>query len=127
MIIGTVGVKNLTLKALIGCLDVEQGIRQDLNFTIEGEYDFSKILQHMDLKDTGNYAHLEDAIDYCRIKNICEETLKEAFPLMEMLSYQVQQNILKAFPQLLSLKITVEKPHAFRGKDFPFVSLSWRK
>lgn len=125
--IGTVGIKNLRIPALIGCYDVEKGRKQELIISLKGNYDISEILKNMHLKDTGEYEHLGDAIDYCALKELCEKTLKESFPLVEMLAYKLQQNILAKFPEFLTLKVKVKKPHAFRGQEYPYILLSWER
>ena len=119
-----IGIKNLTLKARIGCFDAEKTVEQDINIEIEGCYDIGEIIEG---RNKSNHEHLSSAIDYCEFKSICEQTLKSSYSLLEILCYEIQQSILNRFSNLESLNITIKKPHAFRGEDFPYVTLIWGK
>ena len=67
---------------------------------------------YLDLKPAGNTGELEKTIDYVQIWNILNENMtKKKFTLLEQLSHTISKDIIKKYPNVNTVNLTIKKPH----------------
>ncbi|MFH1761424.1 MAG: FolB domain-containing protein [bacterium] len=112
---GTIRIKDLTLRAIIGINDWERKKSQDIIINIEMEYNAQKAVETDDIAF---------ALDYKTItKKIISEVGKTKFYLLEKLTAHILRIIMKN-NAVLTAAVRVDKPHALRYSESVSFKLS---
>ncbi|WBF65601.1 MAG: dihydroneopterin aldolase [Candidatus Kinetoplastibacterium crithidii] len=99
-------ISNLIIETNIGILEHEINKKQ----TIVINAKFS--IKHKNILDDNN---IKSILDYRDLRNIIiEETSKQHIKLVETLLDKIKDRIIKEFPEIETLNITIEKPMAFQ-------------
>ena len=102
----TVFIRGLRLRVVIGVFEWERRIKQTVMLDVEAA---------TDIKEASQSDRLERAIDYkalaYRLKEFAES---KSFALLETLAEQLAAIVLREHPAAVSVKITLDKPHAVR-------------
>lgn len=110
----TIFVKNLQLKAVIGCLPWERKIKQTLLLSFELSTDAQKISQTDDINSALNYALI--------CEKISAFVAQSQYQLIETLAEQIAQLLQREFA-VTALRLTLEKPGAIAGAQTVGVTL----
>lgn len=108
-------VKNLDLRAVIGCLPWERKIKQALKLSFELQIDVQKISQSDDIAQALDYAHISN-----RIRDFVEQS---EYKLIETLADNIALLLQKEF-SVTALRLTLEKPGALPNADTVGVTLN---
>jgi len=93
----TISIQDLSFKAILGILEIERKLPQNIEVNCEISYRYEK--------EKNNY------IDYSKVANIIESTIKsEKFLLIEDAIEKLFPLLKDKFPQIQTLKITICKP-----------------
>ena len=92
-------IENLEFKAIIGILEFERNNKQKLTVNCEIEYE-----------------NKENFIDYAKVCNLIEETIKEEkFKLLEDAVDNIEKKLLQKYPQMKFLKLKIQKPEILKN------------
>ncbi|GAA5221417.1 dihydroneopterin aldolase [Membranihabitans marinus] len=92
--------KGMHFKAFHGYYAEEQKIGGEYKIDCEFEYDIQSAIE----KDA-----LEDTVDYEAIYAVCKEEMAKPKKLIETVGYDLGQTLLKSFPIIQSLQLTIHK------------------
>ncbi|MFQ5428422.1 MAG: dihydroneopterin aldolase [Thermodesulfobacteriota bacterium] len=98
-------IKDLRLRAIIGCNAWEREKKQDITINVVMECESDKAIANDDINDTTDYREIT--------KNIIEGVEKSNFFLIERLAGFILSMVMKA-PGVRSASVEVDKPHALR-------------
>lgn len=105
---GTIRIKNLRLRTIIGFKDWERDKRQDVVINAEITVDSVKSESSDDINDSYDYKRIT--------KTIIEEVEGARFNLLESLTAKLVALIID-HPLVKSVRVKVDKPHALRFVD----------
>jgi D-erythro-7,8-dihydroneopterin triphosphate epimerase len=115
---GTISVKNLRLKTIIGFNPEERVTRQDVVINYELQFDTKKAEES---------DRIEDTVDYKKInKEIIGVVEKSNYNLLEKLTHEIL-DILRRDTRIIYAKVEVDKPGALRFADSVSASLEYGK
>lgn len=101
--------KNITLKAKIGCYRIEKEEPQDILVSLKLYGEFSKPEDSDDIND---------ALDYVRVVDGVHQILNERHhTLVEHASKRICDHLFSEFPQLQRIAIKLHKPQAIKNVD----------
>ncbi len=100
----TIFIEQLRVDTIIGVYDWEKQFKQPLYLDIEIHTDIRASAQTEDLNKTVNYKTVSD--------DIIEFIEANRYELLETLAEDLCQSILKSYPSIDSLTLTVKKPQA---------------
>lgn len=113
-----IDIKGVKVSACHGVLESEKLESQPFVFDIAIDCDIQKAATTDDVNDTVNYAEVCTIVtDYCK---------KNSFNLIERLAHGTAVQIVKAFPVIKAVEVTVHKPHAPIPHPFGDVSVTSR-
>ncbi len=98
-------IKDLRLRAIIGCNGWERDKKQDITINVLMECGNDKAILSDDIKDTTNYRELT--------KDIIDSVEKSEFFLIEKLAGFILDMVMER-PQVISARVEVDKPQALR-------------
>ena len=97
-------IDNLRINTLIGIHAWEQVQPQPLVFSLKLYCDFAPVF---------NSAQLEDSIDYAAVASTIEDHCQaKAHRLIETLAQDILTHLLRDFPLIQGIELTLAKPHA---------------
>ena len=108
-------IRNLKAPTVIGLLDWERKVSQELRIDIDIFLDVSSAGQHDDFAQTVNYAAVADML-----LAVCAQS---KFELIEALAEHLSAVIFKSFELIESLKLTIKKPGAVPQADYVGVEI----
>jgi dihydroneopterin aldolase len=109
-----VGIKDLQVLCIIGCLPEERENPQVLLTDLS-----------LELPPPSKDA-LSETVDYTKVAKLIEDTARQGrFFLLETLASEIAKNLLNQFLQITSLKITIKKPKAIKNAAYSFVELEY--
>jgi dihydroneopterin aldolase len=92
---------------------------------IEGQEFIVDLLIHLDLQAASRSDQLTDTVNYADLVQIVHENIVgERVQLIERLAGRIADEIKAAYRQILSVSVTVHKPHAPVTLDFTDISLT---
>ena len=92
---------------------------------IEGQEFIVDLLINLDLQAASRSDQLTDTVNYADLAQIVHENIVgERVQLIERLAGRIADEIKAAYPQILSISVTVHKPHAPVTLDFTDISLT---
>jgi dihydroneopterin aldolase len=97
-------IKGLSLHAYHGVLDYESKVGQSFSIDLELEIDLTDSARSDKVVDTVSY----DKVAECATKTFCAKPYK----LIEAAAGSVANAVLAEFPRVLSIAVTIHKPHA---------------
>lgn len=109
-------IKNLSVYAHHGVYDQERVLGQRFYVTIVADCNLEHHLNCDVLTGTTDYAALSNYI--------VDFVAKEKFQLIESLAGALAEAILKSFPKIAKIKVTIKKPHAAIAHTFEYVAVS---
>ena len=97
-------IKGLSLHAYHGVMAHEAKVGQ--TFTIDLELD-------IDLSDAARSDKVKDTVSYDQVANCASDAFcSQRFKLIEAAANSVAEAVLKTFPRVRSIAVTIHKPHA---------------
>lgn len=112
-------IKDLKLFAYHGVNEEEKINGQNFVLDIECETDLSAACRSDDLNDTVSYAQI--------IKSVRAVFTKEKYDLIEKAAQTVAGHILKSYPPIKAVEVTLKKPEAPIKADFGYVAVRIRR
>lgn len=113
-----INIKGVKVSACYGVLESEKNEPQPFVFDVGIDCDITKANITDDVNDTINYAEV------CTlVVNFCK---RNCFNLIERLAYGTAEEIIKRFPIIKAVEVTVHKPHAPIPHPFEDVSVTAR-
>ena len=97
---GKIIINNLEQYGNIGLSEEEKTIKQKILLNIELEFEIEKL---------GN-DNIENTINYVEICDICKESMKKKYNLIETIAYTIVNEIKLKFPNIKTLKLSIKKP-----------------
>jgi dihydroneopterin aldolase len=97
-------IKGLSLHAYHGVLAYESKVGQTFTIDLDLDIDLSDAARSDKVKDTVSY----DQVATCASEAFCAQSYK----LIEAAADRVADAILKAFPRVQAVAVTIHKPHA---------------
>jgi dihydroneopterin aldolase len=92
---------------------------------IEGQEFIVDLLINLDLQAASRSDQLTDTVNYADLAQIVHKNIVgERVQLIERLAGRIADEIKAAYPQILSISVTVHKPHAPVTLDFTDISLT---
>jgi 7,8-dihydroneopterin aldolase/epimerase/oxygenase len=92
---------------------------------IEGQEFIVDLLINLDLQAASHSDELKDTVNYADLAQIVHENIVgERVQLIERLAGRIADEIKATYPQILSISVTVHKPHAPVTLDFTDISLT---
>jgi dihydroneopterin aldolase len=92
---------------------------------IEGQEFIVDLLINLDLQAASRSDQLTDTVNYADLAQIVHENIVgERVQLIERLAGRIADEIKTAYRQILSISVTVHKPHAPVTLDFTDISLT---
>jgi 7,8-dihydroneopterin aldolase/epimerase/oxygenase len=92
---------------------------------IEGQEFIVDLLINLDLQAASRSDQLTDTVNYADLVQIVHENIVgERVQLIERLAGRIADEIKATYPQILSISVTVHKPHAPVTLDFTDISLT---
>jgi dihydroneopterin aldolase len=92
---------------------------------IEGQEFIVDLLINLDLHAASRSDELTDTVNYADLAQIVHENIVgERVQLIERLAGRIADEIKATYPQILSISVTVHKPHAPVTLDFTDISLT---
>jgi 7,8-dihydroneopterin aldolase/epimerase/oxygenase len=92
---------------------------------IEGQAFIVDLLINLDLQAASRSDQLTDTVNYADLAQIVHENIVgERVQLIERLAGRIADEIKATYPQILSISVTVHKPHAPVTLDFTDISLT---
>jgi dihydroneopterin aldolase len=92
---------------------------------IEGQEFIVDLLINLDLQAASHSDQLTDTVNYADLAQIVHKNIVgERVQLIERLAGRIADEIKAAYPQILSISVTVHKPHAPVTLDFTDISLT---
>lgn len=111
----TLIIKNLKIFAYHGVNEEEKINGQ--NFLIDAEISTDKLGGYEDDK-------IENVLNYSKlIKEICAFFKKQSYNLIEKTAEATAKHLIKTFPQINEIDLTVKKPEAPISADFDYVAI----
>ncbi|MGN0807662.1 MAG: 2-amino-4-hydroxy-6-hydroxymethyldihydropteridine diphosphokinase [Candidatus Coproplasma sp.] len=99
-----INIKGIKVSACHGVLESEKCDPQPFVFDVAIDCDITAASVSDDVCDTVNYAEVCTlVVDFCK---------KNCFNLIERLAFGASKEIIKAFPKIKAVEVTVHKPHA---------------
>lgn len=113
-----INIKGVKVSACHGVLESEKCEPQPFVFDIAIDCDISNAVSTDDVDKTVNYAEVCTIVtDYCK---------QNSFNLIERLAHGAAVKVIKAFPVIKAVEVTVHKPHAPIPHPFEDVSVTAR-
>jgi len=106
--VGQVLLNNIRIYAFHGCMDEEERIGGDYIVNLEVE---------TDMVQPSKSDLLEDAVDYVSLNAIVKEEMSIRSKLLEHVAQRIMDRILKQFPKVESVAISVAKQNPPIGGD----------
>lgn len=103
---GKVSLEGIEFHAYHGVFSEEKILGNRFTVDIQVETDFKKAMLEDDLKET---------VDYGRLYKIAQAHMKEPVKLLEHLAHLMIQDILKTYPALKHISITIKKHNPALG------------
>jgi 7,8-dihydroneopterin aldolase/epimerase/oxygenase len=92
---------------------------------IEGQEFIVDLVINLELQAASHSDELGDTVNYADLAQIVHENIiGERVQLIERLAGRIADEIKGAYPQILSLSVTVHKPHAPVSPDFKDISVT---
>jgi dihydroneopterin aldolase len=92
---------------------------------IEGQEFIVDLLINLDLQAASRSDELTDTVNYADLAQIVHKNIVgERVQLIERLAGRIADEIKAVYPQILSISVTVHKPHAPVTLDFTDISLT---
>jgi dihydroneopterin aldolase len=92
---------------------------------IEGQEFIVDLLINLDLQAASRSDQLTDTVNYADLAQIVHENIVgERVQLIERLAGRIADEIKATYPQILSISVTVHKPHAPVTLDFTDISIT---
>jgi len=114
----TIRITDLHLRTIIGTLDWERKVKQDILINITIEFEASKAVASDNLNDTVDYK--------ATTKKIIKEVESSKFHLLEKLTDMVL-NIVMEHPSANSATVRIDKPEALRFSKSVSIELSKKR
>jgi len=105
---GKVILTDIRIYAFHGCMEEEERIGSDYIVNLEVE---------ADMKKASATDALVDAIDYVNLNTIVKEEMSVRSKLLEHVGQRIIDRILKQFPEVLSVEVSVAKQNPPIGGD----------
>lgn len=105
---GKVILNNIRIYAFHGCMDEEERIGSDYIVNLEVE---------TDMVQPSKSDLLEDAVDYVSLNAIVKEEMSIRSKLLEHVSQRIMDRILKEFPEVEGVMVSVAKQNPPIGGD----------
>lgn len=105
---GKVILNNIRIYAFHGCMDEEERIGSDYIVNLEVE---------TDMVQPSKSDLLEDAVDYVSLNAIVKEEMSIRSKLLEHVSQRIMDRILKEFPEVEDVMVSVAKQNPPIGGD----------
>lgn len=105
---GKVILTDIRIYAFHGCMEEEERIGSDYIVNLEVE---------ADMKKASATDALVDAIDYVNLNTIVKEEMSVRSELLEHVGQRIIDRILKQFPEVLSVEVSVAKQNPPIGGD----------
>ena len=105
---GKVILNNIRVYAFHGCMEEEERIGSDYIVNLEVE---------ADMKKASATDALVDAVDYVNLNTIVKEEMSVRSKLLEHVGQRIINRILKQFPEVLSVEVSVAKQNPPIGGD----------
>ncbi|MGN0806150.1 MAG: 2-amino-4-hydroxy-6-hydroxymethyldihydropteridine diphosphokinase [Candidatus Coproplasma sp.] len=113
-----IDIKGVKVSACHGVLESEKTAPQPFVFDIAIDCDISAAVLSDDVENTVNYAEVcTIVVNYCK---------NNSFNLIERLAHGAAVEVVKAFPKIKAVEVTVHKPHAPIPHPFEDVSVTAR-
>lgn len=109
-------IKGLSLHAYHGVMAYEAKVGQTFTIDLDLDIDLSDAARSDKVKDTVSY----DQVATCASEAFCAQPFK----LIEAAANRVADAILKAFPRVRSIAVTIHKPHAPIAATFSDVGVT---
>ncbi len=97
---GKIFLKNITIYAFHGCLGEEEKIGADYVVNLEVATNFKK---------PSKTDRLKDAVDYVSLNEVVKEEMKKRANLLENVAERIVRSVLKNFPPVDAVKVSVSK------------------
>lgn len=105
---GKVILTDIRIYAFHGCMEEEERIGSDYIVSLEVE---------ADMKKASATDALVDAVDYVNLNTIVKEEMSVRSKLLEHVGQRIIDRILKQFPEVLSVEVSVAKQNPPIGGD----------
>ena len=105
---GKVILTDIRIYAFHGCMEEEERIGGDYIVNLEVE---------ADMKEASATDALVDAVDYVNLNTIVKEEMSVRSKLLEHVGQRIIDRILKQFPEVLSVEVSVAKQNPPIGGD----------
>ncbi|MDG1027939.1 MAG: dihydroneopterin aldolase [Bacteroidetes bacterium] len=105
---GKVILTDIRIYAFHGCMEEEERIGSDYIVNLEVE---------ADMKKASATDALVDAVDYVNLNTIVKEEMSVRSKLLEHVGQRIIDRILKQFPEVLSVEVSVAKQNPPIGGD----------
>lgn len=109
-----VGIKDLHISCIIGCLEEERKAPQELLI----DFSLHLPIPSQDL--------LSETVDYTKVAELIDNTAKSGcYFLLETLALRIAKNILQNFLQVTKVEIIIKKQNALKTAAYSFVELKY--